>query len=248
MKSIVIVIVVVSFMSFGCTPNTETTKQNNELESIFNGKDLSGWIIPSGDNGHWKVVDGVIDYDALSEARGNKSLWTEKEYADFEITVDWRIKETPFINEYGRIIKPDGTHKLDENGEDIMISVPDSDSGILLRGSSKSQVNIWNWPIGSGEVYGYRTDSSMPPEVVAGVTPVVNADNNIGEWNTFRITMIGDSLTVVLNDQTVIEDAHLPGIDASGPIGFQHHGRKTDGEWSVSPALVQFRNIFIREL
>jgi len=24
-------------------------------------------------------------------------------------------------------------------------------------------VNIWCWPIGSGEMYGIRTDSKMPP-------------------------------------------------------------------------------------
>ena len=33
---------------------------------LFNGKDLSGWKVPAGDNGHWKVLDGVIDYDARS--------------------------------------------------------------------------------------------------------------------------------------------------------------------------------------
>ena len=33
--------------------------------SLFNGRDLSGWKVPAGDNGHWKVVDGVIDYDAV---------------------------------------------------------------------------------------------------------------------------------------------------------------------------------------
>jgi hypothetical protein len=43
---------------------------------IFNGRDLSGWEVPAGDNGHWKVEGGVIDYDALSEATGEKSLWT----------------------------------------------------------------------------------------------------------------------------------------------------------------------------
>src|SRR4051812_37736537 len=42
------------------------------FESLFNGKDLSGWKVPPGDNGHWKVQDGVIDYDARSEARGEK--------------------------------------------------------------------------------------------------------------------------------------------------------------------------------
>jgi hypothetical protein len=25
--------------------------------SLFNGKDLSGWTVPEGDNGHWKVLD-----------------------------------------------------------------------------------------------------------------------------------------------------------------------------------------------
>src|SRR5262249_8379613 len=30
--------------------------------ALFNGRDLSGWKVPEGDGGHWKVVDGVIDY------------------------------------------------------------------------------------------------------------------------------------------------------------------------------------------
>ena len=37
---------------------------------LFNGKDLSGWKVPAGDGGHWKVLDGVIDYDAESQAAG----------------------------------------------------------------------------------------------------------------------------------------------------------------------------------
>ncbi|HQK37245.1 MAG TPA: DUF1080 domain-containing protein, partial [Bacteroidales bacterium] len=139
-------------------------------------------------------------------------------------------------------------HKRDENGKEIQIVVPDSDSGILLRGQGKSQVNIWCWPIGSGEVYGYRMDETMPPAVRRAVTPKVNADHNIGEWNTFKITLQNDFLTVELNGITVIEGAYLPGLPASGPIGLQHHGDKVNGEWVSPPALVQFRNIYIREL
>jgi hypothetical protein len=37
---------------------------------LFNGKDFANWVVPEGDNGHWKVIDGVIDYDACSEAPG----------------------------------------------------------------------------------------------------------------------------------------------------------------------------------
>ncbi len=115
------------------------------------------------------------------------------------------------------IIQPDGTHKKDAAGEEIRIPVPDSDSGIYLRGEGKSQVNIWSWPIGSGEVYGYRMDEKMPPAVRAGVTPSKNADNDIGEWNTFEITMRGSRLTVVLNGQTVISNAELPGHSGKRP-------------------------------
>ncbi len=216
--------------------------------SLFNGRDFSGWKVPEGDNGHWKIIDGVIDYDASSEAEGDKNLWSAKEYGDFVLKVDWRIKETPYLNPRVPIIKPDGTHKKDAEGKEIKITVPDSDSGIFLRGQGKSQINIWCWPIGSGEVYGYRMDKSMPPEVRAGVTPKINADHDLGEWNTFEITMKGDRLTVVLNGTTVIKNAQLPGIPERGPIALQHHGGKRGGEWSSPPALVQFRNISIREL
>jgi hypothetical protein len=216
--------------------------------SLFNGRDFTGWKIPEGDNGHWKIVDGVIDYDAESEAQRDKNLWTEREYGDFVLQVDWRLKETPYINPNVPIILASGLHKKDERGKEMTMAVPDSDSGILLRGQGKSQVNIWNWPTGSGEVYGYRMDRNMPPEVRAGVTPKKNADKNIGEWNTFEITLRGDRLTVKLNGETVIEQAQLPGIPPRGRIGLQHHGGKRDGKWVSPPSLVQFRNIYIKEL
>ena len=179
---------------------------------MFNGKDFTGWKVPEGDNGHWKVVDGVIDYDAESEAEGNKSLWTEKSYRDFILKVDWRIKETPWSNPRVPLILPNGDHKLNEHGEEIKMIVPDSDSGILYRGQGGEQANIWCWPIGSGEVYGIRMDRDLPPEIRAGVTPTTNADKNIGEWNSFVITLRGNIITVELNGITVIEEAELPGL------------------------------------
>jgi hypothetical protein len=215
---------------------------------LFNGVDLSGWVVPEGDNGHWRVVDGVIDYDALSEAPGGKDLWSEQEFGDFVLRLEWRITETPFVNRNVPLIRPDGTHQRGPDGEIIRLAIPDSDSGVYLRGSSKAQVNIWCWPIGSGEVYGYRTDPNMPPEVVAAVTPRVMADNHVGEWNAFEITMAGDRLTVRLNDVLVIDNAQLPGVPERGPIALQHHGRMENGVWVSPPSLVQFRNIEIREL
>jgi hypothetical protein len=220
----------------------------SEFVPLFNGRDFSGWKIPAGDNGHWRVVDGVIDYDAGSEAAGDKSLWTEASFADFVLRVDWRLKATPYVNPSVPIIRFDGTHKKDAEGKEIRIAVPDADSGVYLRGSSKSQVNIWCWPIGSGEVYGYRTDRAMPAAVRAGVTPKRNADHDIGQWNSFEITMRGTRLTVVLNGEEVISQAQLPGVPARGPLALQHHGEMKNGVWTAPPSLVQFRNIQLREL
>jgi 3-keto-disaccharide hydrolase len=227
---------------------TRLAQGQDGFTSLFNGRDLSGWKVPAGDNGHWRVVDGAIDYDAESEAPGEKDLWTDRSFRDFVVRVDWRIKSTPYVNPNVPIIRFDGTHKKDAAGKEIRIAVPDSDSGIFLRGTSKAQVNIWGWPTGSGEVYGYRMDAKMPPEVRAGVTPKRNADKDIGAWNTFEITMRGTRLNVVLNGEHVIVDAELPGVPADGPIALQHHGSKKDGVWTSPPSLVQFRNIAIKEL
>lgn len=221
---------------------------DDDFRSLFNGEDLSGWVIPEGDGGHWQVKDGVIDYDARSQAPDDKNLWTEESFDDFVLKIDWRLKETPFVNENVPIIRPDGTYQRDADGEVIRMAVPDSDSGIYLRGMPKAQVNIWTWPIGSGEVWGYRTDPDMPPEVVEAVTPSTMADNHVGEWNSFEIRMVDDRLTVDLNGTRVIDDAQLPDVNESGPIALQHHGEKEDGEWVSSPSLVQFRNIYIKEL
>jgi Domain of Unknown Function (DUF1080) len=221
-----------------------------EFISLFNGKDFTGWKVPAGDNGHWKIVDGVIDYDAKSEAK-KKDLWTEKPYKNFVLLVDWRFKtgEKGYMNKVPLIL-PDGTHKKDESGKEMKIEIEDLDSGIYLRGQDKAQVNIWMWPIGSGEVYGYRMDKKMQPEVWAGVTPKKNMDKPRGEWNTFEITMKGDRLWVKLNGETVIENAQLPGVAKEGPIALQSHGTwsAAKGVWTGPPSLIQFRNIYIQEL
>lgn len=217
--------------------------------SLFNGRDLTGWVVPEGDNGHWRVVDGVIDYDARSESpQRDKNLWSEREFGDFILRLEWRIKETPYVNPNVFDILPDGSHRKGPDGKEIRLSIPDSDSGIFLRGTGKAQVNIWCWPVGSGELYGYRTDPQMPPEVRAAAVPRRKADRPVGEWNEFEITVRGDRVSVVLNGIRVIEEARLPGLPPRGRIALQHHGSWKDGRWTSPPSLVQFRNLRIREL
>jgi hypothetical protein len=216
--------------------------------SLFNGKDLTGWKIPEGDNGHWSVIEGVIDYDARSEARGNKDLWTEQSFGDFMLHIEWRFKG------YGDhlfklpTILPDGSYVKDENGKTLEPLGNNSDSGILLKGVD--QANLWCWSVGSGELWGVRTNMDNAPEMRAAAVPSENADKPVGQWNAFDILVKGDHITVVNNGVAVIHDALIPGLDTRGPIGLQHHGglNPETGKLQGGSSLVQFRNIWIKEL
>jgi hypothetical protein len=47
----------------------------------------------------------------------------------------------------------------------------------------------------------------------------------------------------------VLENAQLPDVPERGPIALQHHGGpRKDGTLSPASSLMQFRNIWIREL
>lgn len=213
--------------------------------SLFNGVNLSGWETRQGDNRDWRVVDGVIDCDP-HEGPGDRNLWTTESFENFELLIDWRITKGPYVNSKAKVILPNGTYKKDASGNDETVEVPNVDSGVFLRGKHKSQLNIWCWTVGSGEVWGYRTDKKFTPKVHAGVTPSKKADKPIGEWNTFHATVIGDRLTLKLNGELILDNAQLPGIPESGPIALQHHGERRDGQWGAS--FVQFRRIYIRQL
>jgi hypothetical protein len=206
----------------------EVAEDANCFQTLYTGS-LAGWKQEPGHKGHWQPKDWILSYDGKSEAK-DKNLWTEKEYDDFLLICDWRWTAKP-----KKMMRPTLLPSGEQGKE---VEVDDAgDSGIYLRGSHKAQVNIWCWPSGSGEIWGYRTDKKMPPEVRAAATPKKKADNPIGKWNRFVIKMKSDRLTVDLNGQRVIEDAQLPGVPKRGPIGLQHHGDP-----------IQFANIFVRQL
>ena len=116
----------------------------------------------------------------------------------------------------------------------------DGDSGIYLRGTP--QVQIWDpartdvgAQVGSGGLYNNQKNPSKP---------LVFADNPVGEWNTFRITMVGEKVTVFLNGIKVVDDVTLENywdrklpIFPRGAIELQAHG--TD---------LAFRDIYVREI
>ncbi|MBN1996171.1 DUF1080 domain-containing protein [candidate division KSB1 bacterium] len=223
----------------GSNPPPELVAETDQgFKSLYNGLDLRGWKQVEGNKNHWQVKNWILDYDGKSTVDGeDKHLWTEKEYGNFILIVDWCQPDEPVVEEIP-VILPDGSQAQNEKGKPVTVAVLDAgDSGIYLRGTSKCQINIWNWPVGSGEIWGYRTDNQMPPEVRRAATPILNADNKPGSWNRFIITAVNDQITVNLNGKTVIDKAVLPGVPIKGPIALQHHGDH-----------IQFANIYIKEL
>ncbi len=217
-------------------PADVVAQQDQGFQILYNGLDLRGFRQVPGNENHWRAKDWILDYDGKSEAQ-DKNLWTQEEFGDFSLIVDWRLPDEPGI-ENVPVVLPDGSEAVNDEGRPLTVPVKDAgDSGIYLRGTSKSQVNIWNWPVGSGEIWGYRKDNNVSPQVRRDVTPILNADNPPGRWNRFEITAVGDKVTVVLNGKTVIRDARLPSLPERGPIALQHHGDH-----------VQFANIYIKKL
>jgi len=177
--------------------------------ALFNGKDLAGW-----------------------ECKGQPKAKPREDAAEHWVAEDG-------------VLKYDGKATClwtAKSFKDFVLMVDwrlpkPGDSGIYVRGSSKCQANIWVNKLGSGEVYGYRVDKNMPEEVRKAATPSKVADKPVGEWNSFVITVKGESMTVVLNGETVIDNLQMLKCPAEGPIALQHHGQPLD-----------FRNIYIQEL
>jgi hypothetical protein len=185
------------------------------------------------------VRDGLIQCAGKGTARPrqDRELWSENAYRDFVLVVDWRLPQKPELRALP-VFTADGLFARDENGKTLLRPIRDAgDSGVFVRGSSRSQVNIWSQPMGSGDINDYHKDQTLPAEIRKACMPRTRADAPFGEWNRFVITMQGDRITVVLNGETVIDRAELPGVAATGPIALQDHND-----------LIEFRNILIKEL
>jgi hypothetical protein len=217
--------------------------------AIFNGTDLAGWKGLAHENAnerrklngaalqeaqgkadevmraHWSVAEGILTYDGKGQ-----SLCTDRNYGDFELYVDWKI--------------PAG-----------------ADSGIYLRGTPQIQIwdpwdprnkpgagdpaNALEWVaqygngrnLGSGGLWNNRRWRNAPTQL---------ADRKPGEWNTFLIRMVGDKVSIWLNDRQVVDrvrlenywdKAGLEPLPRADQIELQHHGSE-----------LYFRNLYVREL
>jgi hypothetical protein len=192
------------------------------FKALFNAKDLSNW-------------QGLVELPTREKLakEGPEKLEAEQKRANEKCLPHWTVKNG--------ILNYDGKGQSLQTARDygdfeLWVSWKinkKGDSGIYLRGNP--QVQIWDNPIGSGGLYNNQKHAHDPLKV---------ADKPVGEWNTFRIVMIGDKVTVYLNDVLVVEKTPLENIwqrgkplPIKGPIELQHHN---DPLW--------FKNIYIKEL
>jgi hypothetical protein len=202
--------------------------------ALFNGKDLTGWkglvlnprsrpTLTAAEwperqkradermRKHWHAVDGVLMFDGAPFNQAD-NICTEKDYANFELLVDWKIEKA-------------------------------GDSGVYLRGSP--QVQIWDTEEPSQRKNGNDKGSGgLWNNSQHERFPLVLADKPVGEWNTFRIRMVKDRVTVWLNGKLVTDNVVLENywdrskpIYPSGTIELQNHNHP-----------LYFRNIFVKEL
>lgn len=215
-------------------PPAEVAESARGFRSLYNGVDLTGWAAAPEAERSFQPHDWILRYDSSA---GMRNLWTQRSYGDFELIADWRLAGEPQPRDALRI-GAHGAAEVDSGGRPRTVRYEDrGSSGLLLRGSAKAQVNIWNHPVGSGEVFGYRTDPALPEALHRAVTPRQRADKPAGEWNRFVITLVGNELTVTLNGERVIDRARLPDLPDRGPIALQN-----------GTGVVEFANLYVREL
>ena len=69
------------------------------------------------------------DWNRLKSEAADKNLWTEKEYGDFELIVDWRFSRKPEPKKVPLILLSGG-YGMNDDGSRKMVEIPDAgDSG-----------------------------------------------------------------------------------------------------------------------
>jgi len=67
-------------------------------ETIFNGKDLTGWS--AEDMSYWSVQNGaIVGTKGDQKIPGNQFLWYDKKVSDFKLTL--QVKQVPFAANAG---------------------------------------------------------------------------------------------------------------------------------------------------
>jgi hypothetical protein len=196
--------------------------------ALFDGKDLDGW-------------KGLVMDPPARAKMSPEQLAAEQVKADENMRAHWQAENGEIVFDgKGQNLCTKRDYQDFEMLVDWKIP-PKGDSGIYLRGSP--QVQIWE-PNSPGQF--------MPADGSGGLYnnekglrhPLKFADKPVGEWNRFRIVMVGEKVHVFLNGELVVNNTTLENywernqpIYPMGAIELQNH---------FGP--LWFKNIYVREI
>ena len=193
--------------------------------ALFNGKDLSGW-------------KGLVADPPTRAKMSPEKLAEEQKKADESMRAHWQAVDGVLVFDgKGQSLCTAKDYGDCESWVDWKI-LKDGDSGIYLRGTP--QVQIWDpasgpaGGVGSGGLFNNQKNPSKPTTV---------ADKPIGEWNTFKIKMLGERVTIELNGKVVVDNVPLENywerdkpLYPTGEIELQNHGNT-----------LYFKNVYVKE-
>jgi hypothetical protein len=88
----VLILSISAFSVFAQKQSASSKKQPGE-QDLFNGKNLQGWhtYLKPDATPAWTVVNGTLQLNPKAEGQGD--LLTDKEYENFELSLEWNISE-----------------------------------------------------------------------------------------------------------------------------------------------------------
>ena len=226
---------------WGCSSLQALNQPPKGFTPLFNGKDLTGFR--GGDTFDHRKLLAMPEADRAAQiAKWTKTL-TEVDAKTGK--PNWHVENGELVNGGNGAY---ATTEKDYGDFELLLeykTVPLADSGIYLRGVP--QVQIWDYTekakfnLGANKGSGGLWNNSPG---APGKDPLVLADKPFGQWNSFRVVMVGSRVSIWLNGKSVVQHAVMENfydrkkpIPARGPIQLQTHG----GE-------IRWKNVFIREI
>ena len=150
----------------------------------------------------------------------------------------WTVQDKVYVNTPPSTdIQTDAEYYDFQLYVEFKVSEGDGNSGVYLR--DKYEVQIFN-------SYGKPAVDSGCGALYRRIAPAVNASKPAGQWQTFDITFVGRRLTVIHNEQKVLDNVDV------GPMGTGAAGKRPDGPGPLrlqgDHNAVSFRNVRVRPL
>src|SRR5262245_41810064 len=200
-----------------------TAAENDGFVSLFNGRDLSGWVNANCAPETWSVRDGMIH----CTGRPTGAMRTDRQYENFILEVEWRHRQSGgnsgvFI--WGTPIAAPGVPFL--RGIEVQVL----DHGFNVPGKNE-------WYTTHGDVFPIHGATMKPFGRHNGERSFPSEERSKGspEWNHYRVICTNGVLRLSVN-----------GKEVSG--GEDRNYRKGYLALESEGAPVEFRNLRIREL